>query len=179
MRVGLIRHPAALIKPGVCYGRLDVAAQPFPEDQIGRIAAEPGLCDTTCIWTSPARRCHGLAVALALALAVPLRVDLRLQELDFGAWEGQKWDGIPRRDLDRWAASPCGFAPPGGESGADLMARVGDFHMALRRDAQDCIVVTHGGPLKVLTALLLGMKVDLLAAAPPLGTVRIVTCPAP
>jgi alpha-ribazole phosphatase len=175
MKIGLLRHPTPLIEPGICYGRLDVAVSPPAKLQMISIASDPALRDSAKVWTSPARRCRGLADTIALTLGVPLAVDRRLQELDFGAWEGQPWDAIPREDLDRWAASPCRFAPPGGESGADLIARVGRFYRDLSRDGQNCVVVSHGGPLKVLTALLLGIDVDLLVAAPPMATLRMIT----
>ena len=89
-------------------------------------------------------------------------------ELDFGEWEGKRWDDIPRGDLGRWAADPMGFRPPGGESGAELVARVTDFCGGL---AEDCVVVSHGGPLKVLSALLRGQAVDLLAPPHAIGAI--------
>jgi alpha-ribazole phosphatase len=173
VKIALVRHPAPLIEPGICYGRLDVAADPFAATPLG----DPDLRDATWVWTSPARRCRGLAEAIAGALSVPLAVDPRLLELDFGEWEGLSWDAIAIQDLDRWAAAPLAFAPPGGESGAELLARVRDFHADLRRHQQNCVVVSHGGPLKLLSALLLGTPVDLLAPAPRLGSVRIIACP--
>jgi alpha-ribazole phosphatase len=178
MRIALIRHPAPLIEPGICYGRLDVALAPTAEQEIGAIAANPDLHGAACVWSSPSRRCRSLADAIALALGVPLAIDPRLPELDFGAWEGRPWEVIARADLDRWAASPLTFAPPGGETGAALIARISAFHAGLRQAQQDCVVVSHGGPLKVLAALLSGHAVDLLTAAPPLGSIRIVTCSA-
>jgi alpha-ribazole phosphatase len=178
MRIALIRHSAPLIEPGICYGRLDVAVDPGAEERIGWIAANPDLYGATCVWSSPSRRCRGLAGKIALALGVPVTIDPRLQELDFGAWEGLPWAAIARADIDRWTASPLTFAPPGGESGAALIARISAFHAGLRQARQDCAVVSHGGPLKILAALLSGHSVDLLAAAPPLGSIRFVTCPA-
>jgi alpha-ribazole phosphatase len=68
------------------------------------------------------------------------------------------------------------FAPPGGESGAELIARIRDFHGDLRRAQQDCVVVSHGGPLKVLRALFVGGPIDLLAPAPALGSVTNLLC---
>jgi alpha-ribazole phosphatase len=167
MRVVLVRHPAPLIVPGVCYGRrLDMAAAPA-----GNMVADPALTGALVVWTSPARRCLGVAGQVAAALEVPLRVDERLQELDFGDWEGQPWSAIPRDDLDRWAADPLAFAPPGGESGAALIARVRSFQAGL---SQDCVVVSHGGPLKVLEALLLGQMVDLLTPPPAIGSITVI-----
>jgi alpha-ribazole phosphatase len=118
------------------------------------------------LWTSPAQRCR----VIADALGVPV-VDARLQELDFGEWEGLAWDDVPRAALDAWAADVGGFAPPGGESGAALIARVRAFASAL--PAGDHVVITHGGPLKVLTAVLRDLPVDLLVPAPALGSITL------
>ena len=179
MKVVLIRHPPPAIAPGMCYGRLDVGVDPAAHPLMDRIAANPALQGAAHVWTSPALRCRGLAETIGLTLAVPISVDERLQELDFGTWEGLAWNAVPRADLDRWAASPSEFAPPGGESGAALVARIRAFHTGLLAARQDCVVVTHGGPLKVLIPLLTGDAVDLLAAAPPMGSIRIIVCPAP
>jgi alpha-ribazole phosphatase len=95
-----------------------------------------------------------------------------LLELDFGAWEGQPWSVIEHDELDRWLVDPIAFAPPGGESGAALIARIRDFHAALD---QDCVVVSHGGPLKVLHALLRNQTIDLLVPPPAIGSVTAIT----
>ncbi len=160
----LIRHPPALGASGLCYGRLDLpVADPAA---IATLAARlAGFRGT--IWTSPAQRCRLVAVA-----AGPHCVDDRLQELDFGAWEGLPWDAVPRDALDRWAADPLGFVPPGGESGAALVARVTAFRHALPLGGH--AVITHGGPLKVLIPLLRGEAPDLLAPAPLPGSVTVV-----
>ena len=119
----------------------------------------------TRVVTSPARRC----LRLARAIAPEPFVDDRLQELDFGAWEGLNWDLVPRDCLDAWASDPVGYAPPGGESGAELIARVRQACAALREVGDDCIVVTHGGPLRLMPALLRGEVPDLLAPTFPIG----------
>ena len=124
------------------------------------------------IWTSPARRCRALADRIADALPLPIISDPRLLELDFGAWEGKPWDDVPRTELDRWAADPLRFRAPGGESGEALIARVSDFFAGLK---QDCVVVSHGGPLRVLSALLRGEPVDLLSPPQALGTAIAIT----
>lgn len=121
--------------------------------------------------TSPARRCLLLAQAITPA---PI-IDPRLQELDFGAWEGVSWDAVPRAALDAWAADPLAFAPPGGETGASLIERVGRAVASLVAAGDDCIVITHGGPLRLLPALLRGQPPDLLAPAPPIGAMLHVT----
>ncbi len=171
-RVALVRHSRALVASGICYGRLDLELHPDGAAEIARIAAELAGFGASAIWSSPARRC--IAVAAALGPPAPLRT-ARLLELNFGAWEGMAWDDIDRAALDLWAASPMDFAPPGGESGAALIARVRSFHATLYEAGQDCVVVSHGGPLKVLRALLRGERIDLLAKPLGLGCVDIVT----
>lgn len=169
MKCVLIRHPPPEIAAGLCYGRTD----PALSDQ-GR-AALPGLAEAirrervAVAWTSPARRCRAVAEACGL----PMRLDARLLELDFGDWEGVAWDSVPRAALDRWAADPLGFAPPGGETGAALIARVSDLHRALVAEGRDCAVISHGGPLRLLAALLRGAPPDLLAPAPAQGSVQV------
>jgi alpha-ribazole phosphatase len=176
MRVALIRHSTPRIAPGICYGRLDVAVDLSAEEQtLSKLVSEPGLHGARRVWTSPAVRCRCLADAIARSLSSPLSVDHRLWELNFGAWEGQAWATIDRADLDRWAASLLTCAPPGGESGAELIARIREFHVDLRSAQQDCVVVSHGGPLKLLHALLVGGPIDLLAPAPATGSVNFVT----
>jgi alpha-ribazole phosphatase len=89
--------------------------------------------------------------------------------MDFGAWEGLSWDAIPRPDLDRWAADLLGFAAPGGETGAALVARVTAFWHSLADQPRSHVVITHGGPLKVLIALANHQPVDLARPTLPLG----------
>jgi len=172
MKVSLVRHLSPLIEPGICYGRrLDIPMRPDRRAAAAHLAADPALHGAAQVWTSPALRCRALADLIASAVAVPLTVDARLQEIDFGAWEGKAWDAIDRAELDRWAAAPATFQPPGGESGAALVDRVRSVHTDILRDGQDCVIVSHGGPLKMLAALLRGEPVDLLAPAPEMGSI--------
>ena len=160
-----MRHPAPDIAPGLCYGRLDVGLSAVGQAALDPMRTALAASGIRRVVTSPARRCLRLAHRIA---ADPL-IDERLQELDFGAWEGLSWDLVPRDLLDAWAADPLGFAPPGGESGADLIARVQLACAALRAVDEDGIVITHGGPLRLMPALLRGDPPDLLAPAPPIG----------
>jgi alpha-ribazole phosphatase len=140
VRIFLIRHPPALIEPGVCYGCLDVDCH-----APGRCAdrLRPRLPAGIAVYSSPLRR----ALRLARELSPSVRVDARLREIDFGAWEGQRWDDIDRHEIDAWAADVLNFSPPGGESVAALRTRVLDFAASLSDDA---VLVTHAGVMRVL-----------------------------
>ena len=143
MILHLVRHPRPLVAPGICYGRLDVAAE-NPDAAAESLRAEipPGLP----VWTSPLRRCRVLAERLH---AAPV-VDGRLSEMHFGDWEGMAWDDIPRAALDAWAADVGGYAPPGGESPAELQRRALAFVAALA--VPEAVIVTHAGVIRTLVA---------------------------
>ncbi|MDR2787919.1 MAG: histidine phosphatase family protein [Candidatus Accumulibacter sp.] len=140
MQVFLIRHPPPLIEPGVCYGRLDVDCcepGPFADDLRSRLPAD------IVVYSSPLRR----ALRLAWTLSPSVRVDARLSEIDFGEWEGRRWDDIDKREIEAWAADVLNYVPPGGESVAALRARALDFAASLPDHAA---IVTHAGVMRVL-----------------------------
>ena len=80
-------------------------------------------------------------------------VDPRLAELSFGRWEGLTYKEVRAldrsvlavRERDKW-----NFAPPDGQSYAQLLVRVREWHAGL---AGDVIVAAHGGVARVLMVL--------------------------
>ena len=139
-----------MIEPGICYGRLDVDCVDIT------IAAErlrPLLPRGIPLFSSPLRR----ARQLAEALAPKILVDSRLSEIDFGEWEGRRWDQIERHQLDAWAGDILGFTPPGGESVAALQRRVIDFATSLEHP--EVAMVTHAGVMRALVGYWRGLPV--------------------
>ncbi len=143
MILHLIRHPKPVVEAGICYGRLDIEAENAAE-VADMLCAE--LPPDLPVWSSPLRRCLTLAEALHPA---PL-IDARLVEMDFGRWEGLRWDAVPRAELDAWAADIAGYAPPGGESPLLLQRRALDFVAGLA--VPEAVVVTHAGVIRTLLA---------------------------
>ena len=141
MQVFLIRHPRPLIEAGVCYGRLDIDCEdPLPVAARLKAILPPGIP----VISSPLRR----ARRLAEGLADNVRIDDRLAEINFGDWEGKRWDDIERKAIDAWATDVSGFTPPGGESVADLQRRVIGFADSL--DCSRVVLVSHAGVLRAL-----------------------------
>lgn len=174
LRVAFIRHTAVEQGAGRCYGRLDLPLAGTAEQEIAVLLESLRGFAGARLWTSPALRCLRLAEAIRPLVDGDVTSDDRLAELHFGDWEGMPWDQVPRDALDSWAADPVGFSAPGGESGAALVARATSFYESMTAVPGDHVVVSHGGPLRVLLALAGGRPVDLLAAPPPLGRVEIV-----
>ena len=169
----LVRHARVQVPRGVCYGRTDVALHPGWERIVSGLSVLARGVGGRVVHTSPAQRCMDMARWLATATGMELRVDERLAELDFGQWEGRHWQEIDRAALDDWAASPEHFTPPGGESGQALRHRVRSFWRDVCHAGKAACVVSHGGPLRVLTALAEGHGPDLLRPSMPQGSARL------
>ncbi|MGK4002320.1 histidine phosphatase family protein [Sorangium sp. So ce1036] len=157
------RH-APVSLPGICYGRLDVAAALAPAeaaDAIERalqgLGVRPGV-----IWSSPLSRCAGPAAELSTRLGVPHVVDERLLEIAYGAWEGRAFSDIEREDPSAYAAWLRDWeraGPPGGESAIEVEARVRSFWRELgagscaswrASGAPSHLLVAHAGVLRAL-----------------------------
>ena len=83
------------------------------------------------------------------------RTDPRLAELSFGRWEGFTFAelkaqdpqtlALAAREHDKWS-----FVPPDGESYAQLLVRVKEWHATVTRDT---VVAAHGGVARTLIVL--------------------------
>jgi alpha-ribazole phosphatase len=143
----LLRHTRPVGSDGVCYGRADLPPGPDLPREARRLDAQIG--PVTAILSSPLVRCLRLAEALGAARALPVLRDPRLAEIDFGAWEGLRWDAIPRAEIDAWAADLHHARPHGGETVAELALRVGE---ALAAAPAGALIVTHMGPIRAALA---------------------------
>lgn len=95
------------------------------------------------IYSSPYERSRILAENLAKKLGLPLRVDERLKEIDFGAFEGKTFKEIEYlypREVKRWMADPWTFAYPGGEDFHNVRSRAQRFYHDLRGPS---LIISH------------------------------------
>lgn len=88
--------------------------------------------------TSPLSRCADVGCWLR-RWGWRHRVDARLLELDFGAWEGRRWEAIGAAAVDAWVADFAHHRPGGGESLAALLARCAGGPEG------EALIVGHGG----------------------------------
>ena len=159
----LIRHPPPAIAPGLCYGQSDIGLLAAPWIDAQRLALQLPALDA--LYSSPLQRCRLLAEHLH---STPL-LDERLQEINFGDWEGQPWDAIPRLKIDAWARQVFDFTPPNGESVREMAARVLKFADELTQQPSESRIgiITHQGPLRVLMAHFLGEDMNDIAPDAP------------
>ena len=157
----LLRHARPLIDSGVCYGRLDVAADAALTAQAAKNFSTQ-LPTGAVLRHSPLQRCEQLAralIALEPDLAPNVCADARLQEMDFGAWEGQPWEQIPRTQIDAWAADLATYAPGNGEALAAMLQRVknalqNSWAVDSQQGQRDVVWVTHAGVIRCVQWLL-------------------------
>ncbi|QIL70121.1 phosphoglycerate kinase [Diaphorobacter sp. HDW4B] len=153
-RLWLVRHARPLIETGVCYGQLDVAAD---EDHTKASAHQLHATlprEIQTIHCSPLQRCQQLAHALLSARSGTARTDARLQEMDFGTWEGQRWDAIARAELDAWTDNFTAYQPGNGESLQTMLTRVKEVLHDARQQEKDVVWITHAGVIRCVIWLL-------------------------
>ena len=159
--VTLLRHTAVAAHwQGRCYGVSDVGLS------VAGVTAARGLTGqafrgVTRLQTSPLRRARFLGGLLSRQLGLPLEIAPALRERDFGAWEGQGWDAIHAAEGDSMMGmidAPATFRPGGGETTAELAARVMGWFTALPA-GEEVLAITHGGPAAALRGSLAGLAV--------------------
>ncbi len=162
MRLWLLRHAQVALPAGTCYGASDVAADAQATEQAADgFAHRPA--SGAALWTSTSSRAVLLAQALASRrtdLPAP-RPDPRLREMDFGCWEMQPWQGIPREAVDAWTADFARHRFGGRESAQEVIDRVAlaledAVAEARRLAAPEMVWVTHAGVIRAVTFLLGG-----------------------
>lgn len=111
------------------------------------------------VWASDLQRAAGTAKEVALACGAPIRYHPGLREMAFGQWDGVHTGSVlDSVDFLQWTRDPLRFPPPGGEHLECLRDRVLDsYEEILSATNGDIAIVSHGGPLRVLLASLLGM----------------------
>ncbi len=164
-QIWLIRHAPARHE-GRLAGRRDVDADPLPPAIARALRDAVGAAR---IWASPARRCVQTARAIWPEF-VP-ETDPRLWEQDFGAWEGLPFANLP--DIGPLSAADLAHhAPPGGESFANICARVGAALDDLPAGAH--VIVAHAGTVRAALAVAMGSVPGALAfEIAPLSLSRI------
>jgi probable phosphoglycerate mutase len=114
------------------------------------------------IWlSSPLARARETAeILLALrGAATILKTDPRLQEMNWGDWEGEKLDDLRRRLGPEMAANEArglDFRPPGGESPREMQNRLKPWLADVSKSNKPVLAVTHHGVIRAIHALATG-----------------------
>lgn len=160
----LIRHGEALgAEEGRYIGVSDPALSARGEQQGRRIAMRLSSVGVQRVVSSDKRRALTTAAIIARAHGLAPEVRSELGELNFGAWEGARFEELLLHDGVRfrlWLAQPWRYGPPGGESLASLWRRARVLWEDLRaaQEGSVTVVVGHGGSLRALLGIALGVS---------------------
>lgn len=176
----LIRHPEPESEAeGRCYGSLDWQLSAAGIQQAHAIAARLASERLAAIYSSPRRRCLEAAEILAVGRG-PVRILDALRELDFGQFEGRRYDEIAELYpalYRQWMDHPTEVQFPGGESFQAMRARVIEAASGLRaRHAGESLaLVTHGGVNRILLAEALRIDpADIFRIAQRYGAINLI-----
>ncbi len=146
MGIILVRHTTPKVAAGICYGQTDLhVADSFAAEAA---IVLKNLPEADAIIASPLMRCQVLANHIASARKLDVKTDPRIQEMDFGRWEGQRWSDIPKAEMDAWAADFLNARPHGGESVAMLRDRTVDAVSTYQACEGTYLLITHAGVIK-------------------------------
>jgi broad specificity phosphatase PhoE len=163
-RVFLVRHGATVLSAEDRYaGAVDVALSDEGAAQAralgARLAAEP-LAAAYC---SSASRAQDTAKAIVSGRGVAPIVVPEIRETDHGHWEGKTRDEIRvsfHDEYARWERDPFTFAPTGGETGLQVLARaLPAFLTIIARHADaSVLIVSHKATIRLVIGALLGVE---------------------
>jgi alpha-ribazole phosphatase len=163
MRLIVVRHGETFYNEQRRFtGQSDVPLNLLGERQATALGESLATEHLDVIVTSDLERTRVTARAIAHNHGLHLQEDSDLRELAFGEWEGYTYDEVLARDANLaslWRADPSQYAPPGGETVAqvrDRCARALKRWQTLYPEAS-VLWVTHGGLIGVLLCHVLGL----------------------
>lgn len=149
IRLALLRHGhTAWNRAGQIQGRSDITLDDAARAELAGFCLPP-LWDTAELWSSPLNR--AIETARIVTNRAP-RIAPELTEMDWGDWEGQRGldlldqPGSGYRHIENWGWS---YRPPGGETPADVRARLAPWLASLTCDT---VAICHIGIMRVLLA---------------------------
>ena len=123
------------------------------------------------IYSSPLSRACNTVKGVADALNLPINMENKLTEFDFGKWEGLTHEKIKNSFDDgysKWARDPGVFVPDGGESMAQLQARVVEKlkEIGKREEGKTVLIGSHSSVIRALQCYVQGLPLTKMKNTP-------------
>jgi len=156
------------------HGKLD---SPLTENGIAQAEkAAAALADT--LYSSPQQRVAATTGILKLDRDCPVTFDSRLTEIDCGAWDGMTEEAIRAkfpREINLWETRPHLHTMPGGESLADVRARLTAFleDVMKQHRGKTVLIVSSQIPVMMMTMVFAQEPDAQLWQTPPQGNTAI------
>ncbi|KZN58958.1 histidine phosphatase family protein [Pseudoalteromonas luteoviolacea] len=156
----LVRHTET-VKINHLIGASDV---PLPLASLERLQSQLDECpNIQKVISSPRQRCSQAARIFSEAHQVPLEIEPKIQEMDFGDWDGHcyewLWQNTANPSIGDFWQDPWSHTPPNGEPMTSFERRVESWWQEIVSSPNDdaILVVTHGGVIKALLAIVLAL----------------------
>ncbi len=162
MRLLLARHGQTQDNvEGRIQGRNDVPLNDEGRSQTRLLAKRLSAMKIDAIYSSPLRRAWETAMPVVGYHDVDVQANDWLMEASYGVWDGLTWPEVRNRyplAFAEWAVDRD-RVPEGAETVHQVSNRANNFLGQIRRDhrKETVLVITHGGPLRVLVCIAFGM----------------------
>ncbi len=146
-------------------GQEDTELSPLGRAQAECLAEHLRGEKIAAVYSSDLSRCRQTAAIVAAPHGLPPICLVDLREANYGEWQGLTYAEVRARYPELVLArrrDPLGFVPPRGESLGAMHERVrrAVVSIAERHPSETVLIVTHGGPLRMLVVGLLGMPAE-------------------
>jgi broad specificity phosphatase PhoE len=162
-RILLIRHGATVLSAEDRFaGATDVDLSDEGRNQAMQLGARLAEEKISAIYASPMKRTRDTAAEIAKPHALEPSIEDGLREIHHGRWEGLTRKEVEQRfagEYAQWEQDPFTFAPEGGESGVQVVARALPVvrEIVLRHPNATVAVVSHKATIRLVMCLLLGI----------------------
>lgn len=147
LRIDWIRHTSLNITGATCYGQTDLKVSDTFAEEAEVVRQKLSGRGYDAVFTSPLSRAEDLCIYCGygeIAVREP-----RIMERAFGDWEMKPWADVfaLMREYPQHYVDAKGEAiPPGGETVDQLICRVREFVLEIRRERYNRVAVfCHGG----------------------------------
>src|SRR5437763_5339640 len=161
-RLLLVRHgETALSAEDRFAGSTDVPLGPNGRVQAEKLAQRLRSCSVVAVYASPKQRALETARIIAERVGLPVITRDGLREIDHGHWEGMRRTDVEAQFPDEfscWSEDPYTFAPRGGETGVQVVARALPTvrEIVTAHPGESVLIVSHKATIRLIVASLLG-----------------------
>ena len=158
----LVRHgETSLSAEDRFAGSTDVPLGPNGRVQTERLAARLAASGFAAVYASPLSRTRETAAILAQPHGLEVVTRDGLREIDHGHWEGLRRSDVEARFPDEyscWVEDPFTFAPRGGETGVQVVARALPVvrEVLTAHQGEHVLIVSHKATIRLMLATVLG-----------------------
>ena len=159
--VHLVRHGHHAEVGQVLSGRSGIALDRRGSHEAAALVGAFDGAPIAAIYSSPRRRALETADPIAAARGLEVQAALALDEIDFGAFTGRRFDELDRDpDWHRWNSQRNTARCPAGETMAEAMSRSATFLLGLGAQGQAALCVSHCDIIRGLVTHFLGLPAD-------------------